>query len=50
MKAYQEITEWSTPNHIYLLDGTNLIAYIMEDTDQPFYFKNPIKQSMQLIS
>lgn len=43
MKAYQEITEWSTPNHIYLLDGTNLIAYIMEGTDQPFYFKNPIK-------
>lgn len=43
MRAYKEITEWSTPNHTYLLDGNNLIAYIKEGETTPFYFKNPIK-------
>lgn len=43
MKAYKEITDWTTPNHTYLLDGTNLLAYIMAGDTNPFYFKNPIK-------
>lgn len=43
MRAYKEITDWTTPNHIYLLDGTNLLAYIKDGETQPFYFKNPIK-------
>lgn len=43
MRAYKEITEWATPNHTYLLDGNNLIAYIKEGEIEPFYFKNPIK-------
>lgn len=43
MKAYKEITDWDTPNHTYLLDGTNLLAYIKHGESQPFYFKNPIK-------
>ena len=43
MQAYKEITDWSTPNHTYLLDGNNLIAYIKDGETEPFYFKNPIK-------
>ena len=46
MDAYLEITDWGntkTPNHTYLLDGTNLVAYIKHGETKPFYFKNPIK-------
>ena len=43
MKAYKETTVWATPNHTYLLDGNNLVAYIKENETEPFYFKNPIK-------
>lgn len=43
MRAYKEITDWEIPNHTYLLDGTNLVAYIKEGESQPIYFKNPIK-------
>jgi hypothetical protein len=43
MQAYKEITDWTSPNHIYLLDGNNLVAYIKQDETEPFYFKNPIK-------
>lgn len=43
MRAYKETTAWATPNHTYLLDGNNLIAYIKENETEPFYFKNPIK-------
>lgn len=46
MIALQETTDWNsanTPNHIYLLDGTNLVAYIKQGEAKPFYFKSPIK-------
>jgi hypothetical protein len=46
MEALKEITVWDSPqapNHTYLLDGTNLVAYIKQGDTEPFYFKNPIK-------
>ena len=46
MIALKETTDWgnaSAPNHTYLLDGTNLVAYIKQGEKTPFYFKNPIK-------
>jgi len=46
MQALKETTHWdsnSAPNHTYLLDGTNLVAYIREGTSEPYYFKSPIK-------
>lgn len=46
MIAVKETTDWgkdSTPNHTYLLDGNNLVAYIKQGDTKPFYFKNPIK-------
>lgn len=46
MQAFRETTDWSsslTSNHTYLLDGTNLVAYIKQGGREPFYFRNPIK-------
>jgi hypothetical protein len=46
MEAIKETTVWkdgSTSNHTYLLDGTNLVAYIKKGDTTPFYFKSPIK-------
>ena len=46
MKALLETTDWGTntpSNHTYLIDGTNLVAYIKYGDKKPFYFKNPIK-------
>jgi hypothetical protein len=46
MLALKEITDWgnkTAPNHTYLLDGTNLVAYIKQGDIKPFYFKAPIK-------
>ena len=46
MEAFKEVTDWgnaSAPNHTYLLDGNNLVAYIKQGDTSPFYFKNPIK-------
>ena len=44
MEALKETTNWGpgTRNNTYLLDGTNLIAYIPHG-GQPYQFKNPIK-------
>ena len=43
MEALRETTGGLFPPHVYLLDGTKLVAYIQTGTDQPFYFKNGIK-------
>jgi len=43
MEALRETTDWATPNHTYLLDGTTLIAYIKQGETVPFYFSKGIK-------
>ncbi len=43
MEALVETTGPGFPEHTYLLDGTNLVAYIKVNEQQPFYFKTPIK-------
>ena len=45
MEAVLETTVWSDEkavNHIYLLDGAKMVAYIPFGKGKPFYFKNPI--------
>ena len=43
MEAVVETTGAQFPQHTYLLDGNNLVAYVKVNTNEPFYFKNPIK-------
>jgi hypothetical protein len=43
MEALRETTGGDFHPHIYLLDGTTLVAYIKRGTTEPFYFKNGIK-------
>jgi hypothetical protein len=43
MQALRETTGGDFHPHVYILDGTNLVAYIRAGTTEPFYFKNPIK-------
>lgn len=43
MQALQEVTDWEYPNHIYLVDGDRLVAYIKQGEIKPFYFKSGIK-------
>jgi hypothetical protein len=46
MEAYKETTDWGDnkcPNHTYLLDSNNLIAYIKQGELEPYFFKQPIK-------
>jgi hypothetical protein len=43
MEALIETTGPLFPAHTYLLDGNNLVAYVKVNTQEPFYFKNPIK-------
>jgi hypothetical protein len=43
MEALVETTGDQFPAHTYLLDGTNLVAYVKVNTQEPIYFKNPIK-------
>jgi hypothetical protein len=43
MEALRETTDWATPNHTYLLDGTTLVAYIKQGETVPFYFSKGIK-------
>jgi hypothetical protein len=45
MEAFKEITVWdsSVVNHTYLLEGDKMLAYIRYGTQEPFWFKNPIR-------
>jgi hypothetical protein len=43
MEALVETTGPLFPQHTYLLDGTNLVAYVKKGETAAFYFKNPIK-------
>jgi hypothetical protein len=43
MEAVIETTGGAFHAHTYLLDGNNLVAYVKVNTQEPFYFKNPIK-------
>ena len=46
MQALKETTQWpnkASPNHTYLLDGNNLVAYIRYGTTEAKYFTSPIK-------
>jgi hypothetical protein len=43
MEAVRETTGGLFPAHVYLLDGTQLVAYIRVGTQDPVYFGKPIK-------
>lgn len=43
MQAMLETTGGAFPAHTYLLDGTDLVAYLRAGHSEPFYFKRPIK-------
>jgi len=46
MQALKETTVWpdkASPNHTYLLDGNNLVAYIRYGTTEAKYFTSPIR-------
>jgi hypothetical protein len=43
MEALRETTDWASPNHTYLLDGNNLVAYIKLGETDAYWFKKPIK-------
>ena len=45
MQALKEITVWpnGTPNHVYLLDGDKLVAYIRDGATEAKYFTSPIR-------
>ena len=46
MQAVKEITKWEgdvQANHVYLLDGDKMVAYIKFGKGKPFYFKKPIQ-------
>ena len=43
MEALRETTGGLFPAHIYLLEGSTLVAYIKKGDTAPFYFKAGIK-------
>ena len=50
MQAVQETTVWegkAQPNHIYLMDGDRVSAYIKQGTKEPFYFKKSMQISLR---
>lgn len=42
MQALLETTKDSLPKHVYILDGSKLVAYIRAGTTEPFVFKKPM--------
>ena len=45
MEAVQEVTVWregSAMNHVYLLEGNTMLAYVRNGTSTPFWFSKPI--------
>jgi hypothetical protein len=45
MKAVQETTVWDQsyqPNHVYLLEGNRMLAYIPAGSRTPHYFTQPL--------
>ena len=48
-QAFKEVTVWTDGatqiNHTYFLDGDKMVAYIRYGTNEPFWFKTPIKIS-----
>lgn len=43
MEALREVTGGQFHPHVYLLDGSTLIAYKKWGTEEPYYFKQGIK-------
>lgn len=45
MEAVREITVWNgeaQPNHVYLLDGSKIVAYIKWGKGEPEYLRTPL--------
>jgi len=46
MEAIREVTNWdieyTAPNHVYLIDGSRMVAYIPNGNGEAKYFKAPI--------
>jgi hypothetical protein len=43
MQVIRETTGGEFPPHIYILDSTTLVAYVKQGTNEPYWFKQPIK-------
>jgi hypothetical protein len=40
----EEITDWDTPNHIYVTKGAELVAYVPQNTRILRVFNTPMKR------